>query len=177
MESKKCSLSDDPFAKVRELLKNRKNNELLHALIDEKNGRLRKKFQKNKNHAWYYAGCAYFEMEDLESAKKAFIKAYKYNSTDMQSLIACGICLSEMKKPKYAERIFRKALMQNPEKEEKATIIYNLGNSLFDQGLYKDAIETYTHVIKRRDKIGVAARKNSILSRQLLRASDYYPME
>jgi|GEM_PF-4987743 len=48
MESKEYSLSDDPFAKVHELLKNKKNNEVLHALIDEKNGRLRKNFRMKK---------------------------------------------------------------------------------------------------------------------------------
>jgi len=74
-----------------------------------------------------------------------------------------------MKKPKYTERILRKALTQNPEKKEKAAIIYNLGNALFDQGLYMAAIEAYAHAIKRRDIIGMRARKNIILSRQRLR--------
>ena len=78
---------------------------------------------------------------------------------------AIGDCNSELEKPDIAEQFYRKALTicQESEREE---IIYNLGNSLFDQMKYKEAIELYKTISKQsviykkaKKNINVAQRK------------------
>jgi len=132
----------------------------LKILIDQETGKLRECFKEDKNHAWYCAGCAFFDACDFEKAKKSFLRAHFYQKNDCQSLIACANCFSEMKKPECAEILLRKTLKKNPERKDRVTIIYNLGNALFDQRLYEAAIESYSLVSRRRDATGSLARKN-----------------
>jgi len=169
---KKSRRNDNIFEKVHNFLRKGKFSEVISILIDQCKGGLNRNFKENKNHAWYCAGCAYFEIGNFNAAKKAFLNAYRNNVDDIQCLIAYGNCLSELKKPKFAEKILKKALLKRPKGKEKATIIYNLGNAFFDQELYDSAIAEYSVLIKRRDKIGNHSRKNNALAHRLLRENN-----
>jgi len=173
----KESKDEDCFEIVHACLRDGKFSEAINILLEQCGHGLNREFQSEKNHAWYCVGCAYFEMGNFDCAKKAFLNAYRYNINDIQSLIACGNCFSEMRKPELTEKTLKKALTKKPGEKEKAIIIYNLGNALFDQGLYDSAIHAYASAIKRRDEIGVLSRKNAILARQLLRENNFFAQE
>jgi len=171
---RKSQKNEVDFEKIHALLREEKFHDVINFLINKRMRGLNKDFHIDRNHAWYCAGCAYFELGDFSAAKKAFLNAYRNNTSDVQCLIACGNCFSEMKKPKFAEKILKKALKKNPKGKNRAAIIYNLGNAFFDQGLYDSAINIYSLVIRRRDKIGSASRKNAIYARKLSRGSNVF---
>jgi len=166
---KKARENDGHFEKVHAFLRSGKFHDAINFLVNQRTRKLNQYFQDDKNHAWYCVGCAYFELGDFNAAKKAFLNAYRYNPDDIQCLIACGNCFSEMKKPKLAEKILKKALAKKAKKKEEATITYNLGNALFDQGLYDEAIKSYSLTINRRDEIGKLSRKNIIHANGILK--------
>jgi len=65
-----------------------------------------------------------------------------------------------------AERAFRKALRIDPNSKE---IAYNLGNALYDQDKFAEAIKVYEKVRRSRSKIGEMARKNLKLTREKIK--------
>jgi len=166
--------NDGPFSEIHAFLRKKEYTFLLKTMLDEDGRKLKEDFAIDKNHAWYCIGCAFFELGEFDKAKKSFLKAHSHEKNDCQSLMACANCLSEMKRPECAKMILEKSLGLNPKGRDRAAIIFNLGNALFDQGLYVDAIKKYDIVSRRKDAIGVAARKNNIHAHQLLREIDFY---
>lgn len=159
--------TEKSFEEINIMLSKGKNKMIRKLLIDENNGKIKKEYQWDLNHAWYCIGDAEFKMGKYKESIDSFKKSYKSNNKDIQCLIAIGNCFEAMKKPKKSEEILRKALEKGPKGKTKAAIIFNLGNALFDQKKYKEAASLYYEINKRRDEIGKRARKNLkiILSR------------
>lgn len=114
-------------------------------------------YKIDPNHAWYNAGTIFFHQGKYVSALKAFKKALRTRKDDAQALWAIADCYSEMGKPSFAERYFRKALSNQPGDQ---SLIYNLGNALFDQGRYQEAIEKYLDIKKADSELYGLAKKN-----------------
>lgn len=148
------------FDKIHALLSDGKAKQALRNLIDPQTGRLRKEVAWDANHAWYCVGGAYFRLEDFKQAVQAYRKAYRANSQDALSLWALGNSYDALGRPKLAERAFRLALDQNISGRDKAAVLLNLANALFDQKRFDEARNAYLQVKGRRDEIGTRARKS-----------------
>ena len=75
-------------------------------------------------------------------------------------------CYDELKRYKKAEKAFRCALQHASEKDTEK-IVYNLGNSLFDQEQYSEAIELYA-TIKSGSDLWRKAQRNIGLAKSRL---------
>src|SRR5688500_8873354 len=87
----------------------------------------------NLNHEAYKSGCAFFKRGRYKKAVSAFEEALSYWPKDAQAWMALGNCYDELKTPADAEKCFRRALMYCRDKDRDG-ILFNLGNSLLDQG-------------------------------------------
>lgn len=150
----------ESFDHIHQLLKACKFDDAYSVLIDVKTGRLNSAYKWDANHAWYCVGLAEFDRLNYYKAANAFRRAYKYNTKDILSLLALGDCYDEMKRPKFAERYFREALKKNPKGEDRAALLFNLGNALFDQHKYSEALDFFRKVSRRSGETGEKARKN-----------------
>jgi tetratricopeptide (TPR) repeat protein len=97
------------------------------------------------NHEAYGDGVAHYKQGNYKRAKQAFKLSLEYWPEDPQAWFALGNCFDELKKPSKAEECFRKALIYAQE-EKKSDIYFNLGNSLYDQAKYAEAINFYEKV-------------------------------
>lgn len=97
------------------------------------------------NHVAYVRGEKKYTERRYSEAAQYFLLALEEWPEDWMSMHALGDCYSEMKRPRKAEKYFRLALQVAPQ-ERRADLIYNLGNALFDQGRYDEAIEQYRQV-------------------------------
>ena len=149
------------FDSINALLKMGKSAQVRRRLVDARTGRLRQAYAWDANHAWYCVGNAEFDLENYREAATAYRRAYKVDQKDAQSLWAIGNCYDAMKRPKLAERVLRKALqLEGVSSKDKAALLVNLGNALFDQKRFLEAAAAYFPVRGRRDQIGRKARLN-----------------
>jgi tetratricopeptide (TPR) repeat protein len=152
---------DQSFDSINTLLKTGNAGKVRSRLIDPKTGRLKRSYAWNANHAWYCVGNADFSRENYEKATAAYRKSCNADPQGAQSLWALGNCYDAMKRPKLAERFFRKALqLDGVKNKDKAALWVNLGNSLFDQKRFQEAAAAYFPALERRDQIGRKARLN-----------------
>ena len=100
-----------------------------------------------RNHDAYVAGLFHYENGDYKNAKAHFKEAVQYWPEDADAWMALGNCYDSMHKPLKAEEYFRKALAVCAH-AESANILYNLGNSLYDQAKYESATEAYLQIPK-----------------------------
>lgn len=80
---------------------------------------------------------------------------------DYQAWMALGNCYDRIKKPHRAEKCFRAALDNAPENDREG-IIFNLGNSIYEQGRYAESIELFQMISPGTD-LWVKAQRNSEL--------------
>ncbi len=97
------------------------------------------------NHEAYVAGCEFFENSQFKKASRSFQESLEYWPKDPQAWMALGNCYDELSKPKDAEKCFRRTLLYCEDKN-RDDILYNLGNSLFDQDRYSEAIQEFEKV-------------------------------
>jgi Tfp pilus assembly protein PilF len=97
------------------------------------------------NHESYRLGCAAFDAGRFSEAKHFFREALDYWPEDYQAWWAMGNCYDSLGKPEKAEDCFRKSLEWNDVKSEPE-LLFNLGNSLFDQQRYSEAAEIYSKI-------------------------------
>lgn len=83
-----------------------------------------------------------------------------------EAWMALGNCFDEMKKPQKAEECFKKALVYCS-KERESDLLFNLGNSLFDQMRYEEAITVYQKV-SAQSPVYAPARNNMERARKRL---------
>jgi len=62
------------------------------------------------------------------------------------------------------------SVLMHLENFNNASALFNLGNALYDQCRYADAIEQYQRVRRRKDEIGNKARKNIARARLKLKS-------
>jgi YD repeat-containing protein len=96
------------FGDIHALLRDRQPRKVLRRLLTP-DGALRAGFE-NKNHAWYCAGCAHFDLGNYADALSAFRKALSANLGDVQCLLAIGNCYEAEGRPNLAELAFRSGL-------------------------------------------------------------------
>lgn len=135
----------------------------LTELVDERTWRLRSSFRLDGNHSWYVAGDLLLKLERYSEAAKAFRKSLRAWRDDPQAMSAIGYCYSEMGKAWLAEYYFRRSLTIDPTNQE---IRFNLGNALYDQRKFDDAITEYAKVTTRKGELSQMARRNSRLARE-----------
>ncbi len=102
------------------------------------------------NHSLYEKGRTFYNAGDYRKATAAFKEALEYWPEDGEAWLALGNCYDASKKPKRAEKCFRQSLAHETEKfRDKA--LFNLGNSLYDQCLFEEAIECYDKISNNAD--------------------------
>jgi Tfp pilus assembly protein PilF len=97
------------------------------------------------NHAHYVLGCKAYNASEFHKALSLFKHALAYWPEDPQAWIAVGNCYDALKRPRKAESAFRNALKHSDGKN-KEDVLFNLGNSLFDQQRYSEAIDVYNAI-------------------------------
>ncbi|MGA8205108.1 MAG: tetratricopeptide repeat protein [Woeseiaceae bacterium] len=140
---------EDIFEEIHELQRQSNHSKAIDRLLDSGANVIRKPYACDKNHAWYLVGHSYAENGEIEKALKAFRKSVNYWDEDPDAYWAIGECYSELERPRMAERYFSKALPYAALRD-RPLIIYNLGNSLFDQGRFEAAIDAYRKVCRSR---------------------------
>ncbi len=107
------------------------------------------------NHSLYKKGCSFYDSKDYRKAIISFREALEYWPEDGEAWLALGNCYDANNKPKRAEKCFRQSLTYQTGKIRNMAL-FNLGNSLYDQCLYKDAINYYDQISKSDEIYGVA---------------------
>ena len=149
------------FFPITKLLKSHKYDQVLSCILNSKSNRIVKPYNSNLNHAWYLVGQSYYKLSYYSDALAAFRKSYRYWKEDIAAIRAIGNCLSELNKPKQAQYYFTKALKIGGEKYKAYDILlYNLGNTYFDLGDYRNAINYYRKVSKNDPESYMLANKN-----------------
>ena len=97
------------------------------------------------NHKAYKSGCEHYKRGHYKKAAKAFSESLEYWPEDPQAWFALGNCHDELNKPKKAEACFRKSLRFTAT-DRQPDVLFNLGNSLLDQGKIEEAIGCYVKV-------------------------------
>jgi tetratricopeptide (TPR) repeat protein len=121
---------------------------------------------QDPNHIAYVRGDKKFKERRYADAAKYFMAALDEWTEDWMAMNALGNCYSEMKKPKKAEKWYRLAI-ENAPMEERIKLTYNLGNALFDQERYDEAILLY-RLVPRGHKIWRLAANNIATSEERL---------
>lgn len=148
---------NDIFQEVHSLLRNHAYEDALNALLNDKTGQIKKPFSKDLNHAWYLVGDILYKQDEIEDAIKAFEESYKNNAGDSEALWALSSCYFQLNNPERAEKHLRKALSIEPNSQN---LKYNLGNALFDQREYRDALALYEEIEKNDEELYSMAQKN-----------------
>lgn len=137
---------------------------------------MRKKSDKSQlaeasdlNHASYVDGDNYYKQGSYTQAKHAFEVSLEYWPEDPEAWLALGNCFDELKKPLKAENCYKKSLSYAKEKM-KQDVYYNLGNSLYDQAKFDEAISCYKKVTAqsttyRIAQLNLARAKNKLSNR------------
>lgn len=120
------------------------------------------------NNALYQSGDDLLNTGKYKEALAEFKKALKAWPTDSDSAWAIAECYSELGKPEQAEEYYKMALKYCPEKD-KNDLTYNLGNALFDQKKYKEAIRLYDSIPKEHKTFKKAKRNTQLAKRQIER--------
>ncbi len=119
-----------------------------------------------RNVVAYSRGDEYFRAGRFRDAIAFFREAFDADPQDSMCLLAIGNCWSELRKFKRAEASFRQALSLATELEVPA-LTFNLGNALYDQGRYSEAVTAYSQV-PRGHAIWQASSRNIQLAQQHL---------
>jgi len=118
------------------------------------------------NNAHYQAGDDLYKAGKYQEALEEFKKALKALPTDSDSAWAIASCYSDLGKPDLAEDYYKFALKHCPE-EEKNDLIYNIGNALFDQMKYKEAIRLYENIPKQHHTYKMAKKNIRVAKRKI----------
>lgn len=156
----------DVFEEIHALLKQGHLKKALCNLYNSRNDTIKPPYNHDLNHAWYLVGDIYFRNKIFKLAVIAFKHALDDWQEDGDAYLAIGNCFDELCEFSSAEYHFRKALEINPKCEKS---MYNLGNMLFDQEKYKEAIECYEKVVNRDTAVEKRSYKNLKLAKSRLK--------
>lgn len=156
------------YTQIYDLMEAGNFEQAITTIINEQTGRLNPIFKIDANHSWYCAGDAYFKIGNYVEAIKAFQRSRKADPQDAICFLALGNSYDALGRFKIAERMFRQALSLRLNEFNRATAFFNLGNALYDQRRYKEAIDIFNKIKNRKDKIGLKTRKNLTLANQYL---------
>jgi tetratricopeptide (TPR) repeat protein len=125
-------------------------------MLDERGGQLLPPFDQDFNHGWYVVGDLLYRKGEFEAAARAFDRSLSDRPDDHEALMALANCYFEIGMPGLSEKYLRIALKY----KESADLIYNLGNALFDQKKYAQAIKIYSKISEDSGEIFDLAQKN-----------------
>lgn len=134
----------DAFDQFKPLLHQGRGQDVISRLVGE-DGRIRREFRVDTNHAWYLAGNTAYDLDDVDRALKYFKNAVKSWPEDTQALMLIANCYSDLCKPHWSARYLAKALALD---RKNTDLIYNLGNAYYDMRRYAEAAKHYRKVIK-----------------------------
>ena len=118
------------------------------------------------SHEAYAHGCDVYDRQAYTQAKVLFAEALEYWPEDPQAWFALGNCHDSMNQPSRAEVCYLMSLKYASE-EAQPNVYFNLGNSLFDQEKYQQAVDCYEK-IDGQSKVYVAAQRNLGLAKERL---------
>lgn len=124
--------SDAPFKNIHALIRRQDFDQALSLLQSGYNGKIRREFSHDRNHAWYCVGDIKYQKNDFRGAIKAFKNAFLIDSSDVACLIAIGNCYDQLRKFNLAARYFLRALGLSPRGKLSASPRFNLANALFE---------------------------------------------
>ncbi|NOX26891.1 MAG: tetratricopeptide repeat protein [Gammaproteobacteria bacterium] len=156
----------DLFDKIHELLRHGMRNEALTRIYSTEDDSLKPPYDIDPNHAWYIVGDILFKASNFEKSALAFERSCSYRSDDMESLMALANALTECEKPDLAEQALLKALTLDPTND---SLLYNLGNALFDQDKYVSAIESYSKISDSDVELKEITLKNIELAKEKIK--------
>lgn len=160
---KKVIEKADPFRRIYSLRRRHRYAAALRDLMDVESLRLNAPYRSEANHAWYCVGDLAYEMQQVELATIAFRRALRSRSDDVEALWALGNCYSALGRARMAERYFRRAVVLTNNSDPR--LVFNLANSLLDQGKYELACSAFREVVTRATgRLRSAARKNAALT-------------
>ncbi len=110
------------------------------------------------NHESYGRGCLFFDKGAYREAISCFREALEYWPEDSEAWLALGNCYDACGKSRKAEKSYRKSLDFQTDKTRDAAL-FNLGNALYDQSQFKEAMECYDKV-SSSSKVYPTARIN-----------------
>ena len=123
--------------------------------------------QSQHNHH-YMLGDRFYQDGKYIVAIQEFEFALQLLPNDTETIWAIGDCYSEMGQPEMAEEYYKKALTFCP-LNKRDVLIYNLGNSLFDQMKYKEAIGLYENISKKSSVYKKAKKNINVAKRKIFR--------
>jgi len=153
----------DPFHRIYRLKRFGRYAQALDELVDNETRALRPPFDIDPNHAWYVVADIFYKLGDYERAAAGFLRALSYRDDDVQALKALANSYSELQEPKRAEHALRKAISLRPNDSELA---YNLGNALFDQQQFDDAISVWTDIVTSDEELQTLVASNIDVAQQ-----------
>ena len=156
----------DFFNEIHILLREEKYDDVIDRLLSGNQHDISSPYASDKNHAWYILGDVYFHKRRFESAISAFKKSIEYRGNDIEAMLAISNCYSEIGMPDKAEEVLQKAMVYD---SDNGNIIYNLANSLFDQGKYKKSIYFYRKITKENPELYKVASINIKHAKKLIR--------
>jgi tetratricopeptide (TPR) repeat protein len=112
-----------------------------------------------RHHEYYVLGCKAYNVLEFHKTVALFKHALAYGAEDPSAWMVVGNGYDELKRPRKAEFAFRNALQQSDEKDKEG-ILFNLGNSLFDQQRYREAIARY-NILRPGSQRWHLAQRNS----------------
>lgn len=145
----------DPFGAVHALLEKNPAG-ALEQLLDPATCSIKEPYRADLNHAWYVVGDIYFKQDDFASALESFLKSLDDRPDDVEAMMAIGNCASALGDAALSEKYLRAALKQS----ESAALLYNLGNALFDQGKFGEALCYFKRVKMSDADIYAMAQRN-----------------
>ena len=166
------SLMKDHFEDIYNLVSKKQYQAALNQLYSRKTNRIKPPYTIDHNHSWYLVGDIFFKLGKFDASLDAFKRSIRSRKDDWQALWAIADCYSEMGRPVFAERYFKRAL-QHSDVAHKRELQYNIGNALFDQGKFDASIKQYTTILKSGNddltklaKINIEAAKKQIKAKQ-----------
>ncbi len=145
----------DPFGAVHALLKDNPAG-VLEQLLDPATRSIKEPYRVDLNHAWYVVGDIYFQQGEFSRALDSFQKSLHDRPDDVEAMMAAANCASELGEAALSEKYLRAALIRS----ENAALLYNLGNALFDQGKFGEALCYFKRVSPSDAELYPMAQRN-----------------
>ena len=146
----------DIYSPIYNLVEKELYLDALKALLSDGLEKINPPFDQDLNHAWYLVGDIFYQLRRYVDSIIAFKKALDEWDADVDAILALSNAYSSNREPRNAEDVLRRGLEIDPDNEK---FRYNLGNSLFDQKRFDEAIEYYRG-IKLNNMLAKMARSN-----------------
>lgn len=111
----------------------------------------------------YTAADTLYKAKRFAAALAGFRRALSLAPDDVDTLWAIADCYNEQKRPRLAERYYRSAIKQASVKQ-RPELYFNLGNALFDQKRFKEAVQIYRQAPVKMARTNLSLAKKRLLT-------------